>query len=215
MYMGFFSLRYLCRFVSFWIHSLYFGFISIYFHIRVQHTSTGKNFPSHFWKSSNWSLFYPIHRIHGTGILYYILIHILYLHEWLIFYGFSCRWIYQPYGNPIRTCWLLRCPKIGSQARNRIEDSGCWTQGPGRPENLRSRRFFTKVYMGVSKNRGPPEWMVKIMENPIKMDDLGGKPHYFRKHPYKLEKLKLSQETDGWYWFHFMHVNFQLNGSDM
>ena len=31
--------------------------------------------------------------------------------------------------------------------------------------------------MGVSKNRGilPPKWMVKIMENPIKMDDLGGK----------------------------------------
>ena len=28
--------------------------------------------------------------------------------------------------------------------------------------------------MGVSKNRGgPPKWMVKIMENPIKMDDLG------------------------------------------
>ena len=29
-------------------------------------------------------------------------------------------------------------------------------------------------YKGVSKNRGgPPKWMVKIMENPIKMDDLG------------------------------------------
>ena len=29
--------------------------------------------------------------------------------------------------------------------------------------------------MGVSKNRGgPPKWMVKIMENPVKMDDLGG-----------------------------------------
>jgi len=27
--------------------------------------------------------------------------------------------------------------------------------------------------MGVSKNRGAPKWMVKIMENPIKMDDLG------------------------------------------
>ncbi len=28
--------------------------------------------------------------------------------------------------------------------------------------------------MGVSKNRGgPPKWMVKIMKNPIKMDDLG------------------------------------------
>ena len=27
--------------------------------------------------------------------------------------------------------------------------------------------------MGVSKNRGTPKWMVKTMENPIKMDDLG------------------------------------------
>ena len=33
--------------------------------------------------------------------------------------------------------------------------------------------------MGVSKNRGTPKWMVKIMENPIKMDDLGGKPMIF------------------------------------
>ena len=36
---------------------------------------------------------------------------------------------------------------------------------------------FLKVwwnYMGVSKNRGgPPKWMVKIMEHPIEMDDLG------------------------------------------
>ena len=30
--------------------------------------------------------------------------------------------------------------------------------------------------MGVSKNSGTPKWMVKIMENPINMDDLGGKP---------------------------------------
>ena len=32
--------------------------------------------------------------------------------------------------------------------------------------------------MGVSKNRGknPPKWMVNIMENPIKIDDLGGFP---------------------------------------
>ena len=27
--------------------------------------------------------------------------------------------------------------------------------------------------MGVSKNNGTPTWMVNIMENPIKMDDLG------------------------------------------
>ena len=32
------------------------------------------------------------------------------------------------------------------------------------------------VDLGVSKNRGvyPPKWMVYFMENPIKMDDLGG-----------------------------------------
>ena len=27
--------------------------------------------------------------------------------------------------------------------------------------------------MDVSKNRSTPKWMVKIMENPTKMDDLG------------------------------------------
>ena len=30
-----------------------------------------------------------------------------------------------------------------------------------------------KGKMGVSKNNGTPKWMVYIMENPIKMDDLG------------------------------------------
>ena len=33
--------------------------------------------------------------------------------------------------------------------------------------------------MGVSKNRGTPKWMVYFMENPIKMDDLGGFPIIF------------------------------------
>ena len=34
---------------------------------------------------------------------------------------------------------------------------------------------FGMFFLGVSKNRGfyPPKWMVKIMENPIKMDYLG------------------------------------------
>ncbi len=37
------------------------------------------------------------------------------------------------------------------------------------------------IIIGVSKNRGgfPPKWMVKIMENPIEMDDLGGFPLIF------------------------------------
>ena len=34
-------------------------------------------------------------------------------------------------------------------------------------------------YLGVSKKRDTPKWMVKIMENPIKMDDMGGVSHYF------------------------------------
>ena len=32
----------------------------------------------------------------------------------------------------------------------------------------------------------PPKWMVKIMENPIKIDDLGGFSPYFWKHPFAL-----------------------------
>ncbi len=33
----------------------------------------------------------------------------------------------------------------------------------------------------------PPQWMVKIMENPIKMDDLGGKPTIFgNTHVYSM-----------------------------
>ena len=38
-----------------------------------------------------------------------------------------------------------------------------------------------QVEVGVSKNRGTPKWMVyNGIENPIKMDDLGGKPTIFR-----------------------------------
>ena len=36
------------------------------------------------------------------------------------------------------------------------------------------KRLGSGQHMDVSKNRGgPPKWMVKIRENPIKMDDLG------------------------------------------
>ena len=47
-------------------------------------------------------------------------------------------------------------------------------------------------YMGVSKNKGTPKWMVKIMENPTKMDDLG---------------IPLFSETSIWLqdsWFEYM-----------
>ena len=35
------------------------------------------------------------------------------------------------------------------------------------------QKASSHIYMLVSKNRGTPKWMVKIMENPIKVDDLG------------------------------------------
>ena len=36
-----------------------------------------------------------------------------------------------------------------------------------------SRENWSSQQMDVSKNKGIPKWMVYIMENPIKMDDLG------------------------------------------
>ena len=47
--------------------------------------------------------------------------------------------------------------------------------------------------MGASKNRySTSKWMVKIRENPIKMDDLGGKPTIFGNHHISpLEKYRL------------------------
>ena len=44
--------------------------------------------------------------------------------------------------------------------------------------------------MGVSKNRGTPKWMVKIMENPTKMDDLGV-PLFLETPKYNAENLIL------------------------
>ena len=49
--------------------------------------------------------------------------------------------------------------------------------------------------MDVSKNRGTPKWMVKIMEIPIKMDDLGGKPPYFWKYPHHVADLMASRKV--------------------
>ena len=37
---------------------------------------------------------------------------------------------------------------------------------------IRKGYIFHPIYMGVSKNRGTPKWMV-YKEHPIKMDDLG------------------------------------------
>ena len=50
-----------------------------------------------------------------------------------------------------------------------------WKKGPiWRPTPPLKQRIIQNENkkMGVSKNRGTPKWMVKMMENPIKMDDL-------------------------------------------
>ena len=58
---------------------------------------------------------------------------------------------------------------------------------------FQSRRSFKSHirYMGVSKNRDTPKWMVKIMENPIKMDDLGGNTPIFGSTPISYSSLVL------------------------
>ena len=51
--------------------------------------------------------------------------------------------------------------------------------------------------MGVEPKIGmfsPPEWMVKIMENPIKMDDLGGTPIFGNTHIFD-KGSKISTQT--------------------
>ena len=52
-----------------------------------------------------------------------------------------------------------------------------------------------RKYMGVSKNRATPKWMVKIMENPIKMDDLGENP--------------LFSETSIYYKYIYIYIYFK------
>ena len=47
--------------------------------------------------------------------------------------------------------------------------------GPGGSDPMEAKKIerALKVKMAASKKRGTPKWMVKIMENPMKMDDLG------------------------------------------
>ena len=51
-------------------------------------------------------------------------------------------------------------------------------------------------YIGVSKNKGTPKWVVKIMETPIKIHDLGCFPPLFLvQHPYVT--------INSWHWQYF------------
>ena len=50
--------------------------------------------------------------------------------------------------------------------------------------------------MGVSKNSGTPKWMVKIMENPIKMDDL--RVPLFLETPIDVETGRNTKQPTTW-----------------
>ena len=66
-----------------------------------------------------------------------------------------------------RACWLP-----GSWVRRRVQ--------PSRRSFLETTILQARgSQMGVSKNSGTPKWILFIMENPIKMDDLGGNPPLF------------------------------------
>ena len=49
-------------------------------------------------------------------------------------------------------------------------------------ENLKVREFTIWVCPKIGVK--PPKWMVKILEKPIQLDDLGGKTHFLVQHPY-------------------------------
>ena len=75
------------------------------------------------------------------------------------------------------------------EACDALTTSAWWHLGvPGNRSNwkrLRKRTINSTIWMFPKIVTVPPKWMVYFMENPIKMDDLGGKTHYFRKHPYQ------------------------------
>ena len=57
--------------------------------------------------------------------------------------------------------------------------------------------YISGIKVGVSKNKGTPKWMVVYNGKPYcLMDDLGGKPHYFWKHPLLCTNQSYSKITD-------------------
>ena len=59
---------------------------------------------------------------------------------------------------------------------------------------------FKNLELGVKygcqpKNRATPKWMVKIMENPIKMDDLGGTIIFGNTHTDQNQQQNYVRET--------------------
>ena len=55
---------------------------------------------------------------------------------------------------------------------------------------MKIKKVFPLVKtLGCFQKRGTPKWMVKIKENPIKIDDLGGFPLKIMENPIKMDDL--------------------------
>ena len=89
----------------------------------------------------------------------------------------------------VRSADLRRCRKAftpGAEAGRSRGPRAEWTSvrrqsfPVGKPNPVVAK---CETILYVSKNTGTPKWMVKIMENPIKMGDLGGLPPLFLETP--------------------------------
>ena len=91
-----------------------------------------------------------------------------------------------PKVTPIFPAGILRVPQLRpapghphpSKVHSLRDDRRLWStrasaepkEGTLRFQNLQPKENTTWMF---GRNRGTPKWMVKIMENPIEMDDLG------------------------------------------
>ena len=117
------------------------------------------------------------HIFHGTfsrTVYFPNRIHVwyIYIHLHLVdFYG-TCRYIlYIPYMDPTRV-WIFDFnipPSDHPEKHVAINKNGAFFRDPW---------VFPKI-----GGFYPPKWMVKIMENPIKMDDLEGPPIFLETPP--------------------------------
>ena len=132
--------------------------------------------------------------LHGTGIFTYIWLKLMIVNAVKYSSPFWSIWVW----TLLRISWWFLVP--GSLCPSSCFMSpGCqsprWDhvmikkglEDPNRPNwpnkihkihpDLSKRYLFIWVFPKIVGK--PPKWMVKIMENPIKMDDLGGKPTIF------------------------------------
>ena len=91
-----------------------------------------------------------------------------------IFFNFSIVWHREDLSRPR----LGRHPIKEKSTMQSVSESSTGSSGNSRIFSDRhsgpERDHLPTNHLGVSKNRGfPPKWMVKTMENPIKMGDLG------------------------------------------